>query len=222
MKICPHCDAQLDDDLLFCIKCGTKLPIEVASANPNDSEFQPMLCPSCNITFQNGSLFCNMCGTKLEPVPEPEPVMLYKQCPGCKKQFHDESIYCNMCGIKLLEVYDEGSPKENQVLFCPKCVKEYDDDSIFCTECGSKLEFRSKKEVQEALNTPTFRYHCSACGATIGSEMGTCPKCGKDLNSINVLERRILDKGRLPCHTVKSAASRSTEILNTVPNAASP
>lgn len=59
-KVCPGCGNVVSEDMLFCNKCGTKLP-ETAPAPAPAATF----CPSCGNPIQEGMLFCNKCGAKI-------------------------------------------------------------------------------------------------------------------------------------------------------------
>lgn len=60
-KVCPGCGNVVGSDMLFCNKCGTKLPEEAPAPAPAAVTF----CPSCGNPIQEGMLFCNKCGNKL-------------------------------------------------------------------------------------------------------------------------------------------------------------
>ena len=59
-KVCPGCGNVVGNDMLFCNKCGTKLP-EAAPAPAPAATF----CPGCGNPVAEGMMFCNKCGTKL-------------------------------------------------------------------------------------------------------------------------------------------------------------
>ncbi len=48
---CPYCNAQLDDDEIFCANCGKKVPLP--------------FCPNCGTQLERGMRFCPKCGTDL-------------------------------------------------------------------------------------------------------------------------------------------------------------
>ncbi len=52
MKKCPFCGAELNDDSLFCTKCGNQLP--------KDNQ-----CPHCGASVNDGDAFCTKCGKPL-------------------------------------------------------------------------------------------------------------------------------------------------------------
>ena len=51
-KKCPSCGNAVTDDMAFCNKCGTKLPVQKT-------------CPNCGNIVSDDMAFCNKCGTKL-------------------------------------------------------------------------------------------------------------------------------------------------------------
>lgn len=54
-KNCTHCNEVLDDDMLFCIKCGTKQPVVKKCAN-------------CGNQLAEAAEFCTECGSKVSPI----------------------------------------------------------------------------------------------------------------------------------------------------------
>ena len=55
---CPGCGNIVSPGMLFCNKCGTKLPEAPAPAAGKT-------CPNCGNAVDEGMAFCNKCGTKL-------------------------------------------------------------------------------------------------------------------------------------------------------------
>ena len=61
-KVCPSCGNSVSADMMFCNKCGTKLPEAApAPAAPAGGK----VCPNCGNTVSDDMMFCNKCGTKL-------------------------------------------------------------------------------------------------------------------------------------------------------------
>ena len=54
---CKICGNKLDDDAVFCTKCGTH----------KDSMISYFYCEKCGSKFNKGAAFCTECGT---PIPE--------------------------------------------------------------------------------------------------------------------------------------------------------
>lgn len=52
---CPYCGAVLNDDSLFCTKCGKELPKRIA-------------CPHCGASMNEGDAFCPNCGKSINEV----------------------------------------------------------------------------------------------------------------------------------------------------------
>lgn len=55
---CPNCGNVVAAGMLFCNKCGTKLPEAPAPVAGK-------VCPNCGNSVEEGMAFCNKCGTKL-------------------------------------------------------------------------------------------------------------------------------------------------------------
>ncbi len=63
-KVCPNCCEELDIEVRYCSKCGTKQEIPepvVKEELPADK-----VCPNCNSVCDQDALFCSTCGTKIE------------------------------------------------------------------------------------------------------------------------------------------------------------
>lgn len=63
-KVCPNCREELDIEVLYCSKCGTKQ--EVPQPVVKEEEPEAKVCPNCNVPCDEGSIFCSSCGTKIE------------------------------------------------------------------------------------------------------------------------------------------------------------
>lgn len=61
-RLCPNCQAPLDDDQYFCTNCGTKISNEY-EAEIADEQFNR--CPNCDAEIDAYSVFCTNCGFKL-------------------------------------------------------------------------------------------------------------------------------------------------------------
>ena len=200
MKSCPKCAAEMRDELVFCTKCGTKLPsLESSAFEEPVSQQDEVYCAQCDETYTDGSLFCRKCGSKLVPVPEP--VFLYKECPGCSRKFEDDSVFCNMCGIKLVDVYDKVVSTESNVFVCPGCKKEFTDGSLFCTDCGLKLDLRKKnggsaekKDGSDSTSSAGVKLYCDKCGRQVLKGQTRCFGCNSILDDSNVVTFKISDE----------------------------
>ncbi|MCR4434770.1 MAG: zinc ribbon domain-containing protein [Clostridiales bacterium] len=65
-KLCPGCGAELDMEIAFCPKCGTKQEMpKPAETEDEEKKPDPKVCPSCNTSNSPESEFCINCGTKL-------------------------------------------------------------------------------------------------------------------------------------------------------------
>ena len=64
---CPGCGtAYIPGEMLFCAKCGNKLPEKISDADALGSvPMQQSVCPSCNAVLIPDSVFCASCGNKV-------------------------------------------------------------------------------------------------------------------------------------------------------------
>ena len=62
VKLCPSCSTELELDIAFCPKCGTKQEIP----QPKAEEPKEKICPSCGVVNVPEFMFCGKCGTKLD------------------------------------------------------------------------------------------------------------------------------------------------------------
>lgn len=65
--ICPNCgNSYIPSEMLYCNKCGTKLPEKVTDTDKSNSDvIQQSRCPGCNTALVPGAVFCAACGHKL-------------------------------------------------------------------------------------------------------------------------------------------------------------
>ena len=115
VKICPKCGTQsIDDQSMFCNKCGTKFPENIPQIESN-------FCPKCGVKIlRKESAFCNACGSPLpisqpinpppivkQPVPEQnvrrQPAINGEVCPVCGAIVEAGRYYCNSCGAYMKE-----------------------------------------------------------------------------------------------------------------------
>ena len=59
--ICPNCQAEMQDDVKFCIKCGTRLHEDKKPGGKT-----PKFCIHCGTSLHEGSRFCTKCGAPVE------------------------------------------------------------------------------------------------------------------------------------------------------------
>ena len=81
MKICPNCQTEAADDVMFCANCGTNLanvqpdqPAEQQPAEQQPAEQQPAntpaFCPACGAQLAPGATFCPACGNQIGAAPK--------------------------------------------------------------------------------------------------------------------------------------------------------
>jgi hypothetical protein len=63
-KVCPNCREELDIEVAYCSKCGTKQ--EIPQLTVKEEVPVEKLCPNCKTPCEANSTFCTNCGTKME------------------------------------------------------------------------------------------------------------------------------------------------------------
>lgn len=65
VKTCPVCGAALENDMAFCVGCGTKIEkAPMQNQGMQAPEGQPRFCVNCGNQLLPGAIFCTKCGTK--------------------------------------------------------------------------------------------------------------------------------------------------------------
>lgn len=89
MKKCPNCNAQVNDDCLFCTECGKPIP-------------QGNVCTQCGAVLNDGDVFCQSCGKKVDKIlPTELTDTTQKKCPHCGASVNDDDVFCQSCGTPL-------------------------------------------------------------------------------------------------------------------------
>jgi len=185
---CPKCGNTIQDDAVFCDRCGTRLtqpdPREstAAPASPPASA-QGIICPQCGASNMPGEMFCSECGTPLAaPQPEPNakiaspPIDDQLQqtgqgqlCPVCGVPVAPGDTFCYACGAELeATVIAQASPRE------PTSHAEIAETQV----ADASTEAAKPPEAVPASATPA---ECPACGAQINPGDVFCEFCGAAL-----------------------------------------
>jgi hypothetical protein len=143
MRICPDCQAQLDDRANFCDNCGLQLAPLVDKSAPAEAERKtplpasraggsslsnaspdasPGTCSACGYVNVAGEMFCQNCGVQLAPVtsvPPPPPTPI--------------------SGPLAVAKVDSTPEQESEVGVCDYCGFRNDPGEKFCQNCGLQL-----------------------------------------------------------------------------------
>lgn len=114
-RLCPNCEAVVEDEAVFCGECGTR-----AVAVPEADEYS-VICGRCGAKNKRERRFCGICGQKLE-----EKASSAEQAQSGPASGEPEGM---------------GIPENGQPLavICPHCGTRLPADAVFCGECGGKL-----------------------------------------------------------------------------------
>ena len=80
---CKVCHSELNDNAIFCPKCGT--PIEKKASK---------FCPNCGTKANDGDLFCSNCGFRFGDTKE-------LKCENCGNKIKEDDVFCPNCGHKV-------------------------------------------------------------------------------------------------------------------------
>lgn len=136
---CPNCEAELEENIKFCTKCGTKIEHVQSIPQENNSEIN---CPNCSAKLPAETKFCMECGTKIEMLNSHKDLNQEIVCPKCSAENPAGMKFCTSCGTKLGNI----TYSPNQEIICPKCSAELPAGTRFCTSCGTKFEQISESQ----------------------------------------------------------------------------
>ena len=145
MRKCTACGCEMENEVIFCEACGTKVPML----------HQGLVCERCGQDIPAGQMFCGNCGLKVKIVypqrtcskcghkwtpRKPNP----KFCPGCGYNLSRDEV------MKVPYVYDEG--KSGMLM-------------TKCSDCGTATRhyafYRPVQEVDTPHTEP--RERCYVC-----------------------------------------------------------
>ena len=131
MITCPKCNAPLEDDAIFCNRCGT--PVAREQPQPAAPAAAPVFCPNCGQKVDADTEFCPNCGSRVSsgsgnggdawraaeappPPPPSEPVYETVFCPNCGERTSTEFAFCQSCGAPIAPEAAGSRPKVKFVL----------------------------------------------------------------------------------------------------------
>ena len=100
MKKCFYCGAQMNDDSLFCTKCGKPIP-------------QGSVCPHCGALINTGDAFCQNCGASMSVSPVPvsqqmEQTYFNQPVSGSNRSSNGMAIALSIIGVFVFAVLCAG------------------------------------------------------------------------------------------------------------------
>ena len=123
---CPNCKSPVDEDDVFCRKCGCNLRDDVEEETQN--------CPACGEKLPLDAVFCIKCGTRLGDV---EPVWTPPTAPKAEEQQAAAFTAPN-----FITPEEEPEPVEPSVVeerVCKSCGNKLLPGYRFCDVCGAEV-----------------------------------------------------------------------------------
>lgn len=111
-RLCPSCEAVVEDEAVFCGECGTR-----AVAIPEADE-DSVICGRCGAKNKKERKFCGICGQRLE----------------------EGAAAAQLPGEPAADGEDGGTEASQPLtVTCPHCGTKLPEDAAYCGECGAKL-----------------------------------------------------------------------------------
>mgnify|MGYP001057669900 CR=1 FL=1 len=179
---CPNCGNSVQDDAIFCDRCGARLtqpgPAEATATTPSPpvAPAQGIICPQCGASNTPGEMFCSECGTPLAaPQPEPNAVIEAPSVNGPLQQ-HAQGRTCPVCGVPIAE----GDT------FCYACGAELDTTVTTQAALSPAAPYVEPEQAKSAsapveVETPAVLTECPACGGQVAPGDVFCEFCGAAL-----------------------------------------
>ena len=105
--VCGKCGTEIQGDLLFCRKCGTKAGLNSMPLWGYRAGFAaPQICGQCDAEIPSEMIFCNNCGSKDRALPLKMPsghaaaFANARICGHCGSEISYELFFCDSCGAK--------------------------------------------------------------------------------------------------------------------------
>ena len=160
---CPYCGAVLNDDSLFCTKCGKELPKRIA-------------CPHCGASMNEGDAFCPNCGkSKNEESVEHSEEQESQQAPDVSENNTSKKYLPIIIGVIVLAIlgagwwsYKSSMEKTNVNLDSLFTVNlEEVKEDVEGNPTDKLSQFREKftiKNILSLLDNPKNKSYAQKCG----------------------------------------------------------
>ena len=113
--ICPNCGEELQEDDVYCFRCGYKVEKPLEEQTPTVETFSPdekrsgERCPNCGEKVEKGDAFCVRCGYRLQASAENTSSGNRGRAPKLNVPVGDAGfvedgqpeMICSMCGCKI-------------------------------------------------------------------------------------------------------------------------
>lgn len=135
---CPNCEVELEENLKFCVKCGTKIEDIQEISQENNHEIS---CPNCSAQLPANTRFCMDCGTKIESLNVYNDSNHEIICPKCSAELPAGTKFCSECGTKTtdLEAGTSNANKSKRPVINDVSQNEVSVDLDSITKSGKNL-----------------------------------------------------------------------------------
>jgi len=103
IRLCPNCGSEIDEDNLYCSKCGARIEPPAPAEPVEEKKPDFKVCPTCGSKLTLEAAFCPSCGTRQDIIEEDKKEIPQdsKKCPQCGAEIEEGSSFCVNCGAKL-------------------------------------------------------------------------------------------------------------------------
>jgi len=112
---CRNCGAQIDDDALFCTKCGIKLTDNLHFNN----------CIYCGSSLKKDAVFCTQCGNRIKPE---EPAIIDNDTNDIENNIEEQQKDARAVNKQTVQIEQVALSVESQIVE-EKSIEEEQDDT---------------------------------------------------------------------------------------------
>lgn len=159
---CLNCNAELNEDALFCENCGAKVELPEPEARSHTEN--KIFCPNCGKCFTSGERFCDVCGGNLsgeEGKPADKSTSEPSSKPNNKEKSSKKIIYAGIAGVAIIgalaggsriagRFFKTGTTAQTDIIY-------FKDTSIYVTDLNGKKDPAEVTDFyRKGFQTPFF------------------------------------------------------------------